>query len=63
VRKLLLLVVVAGLALWAWRSLLARREPHEYAGVSYSDGSALMLEPGSAGFESLAGVARSILRS
>ena len=60
-RRLFRLVVLAALALWAWR-LLARREPPERAGVSYADGSSLVLEPGTTGFERLAAVARSALR-
>ena len=61
-RRLFRLVVLAALAVWAWRLLLARRELQERAGVSYADGSSLVLEPGSPGFERLAAVARTALR-
>lgn len=62
-RKLLRLAVLAGLTLWAWRFFVGRRGSHERAGVSYGDGSSLVLEPGSAEFERLAGAARPALRS
>jgi len=58
VRRLLRLVVLAGLAIWAWRALVGRHEHSERASVSYADGSSIVLEPGSAAFERLAGVAR-----
>lgn len=61
-RRLLRLAVLVGLAIWAWRAFLAPAGPVERAGVSYADGSAVVLEPGSAGFERLASVARSALR-
>ena len=60
-RRLLRLAALVGLAVWAWRLLVARRAPHERAGVSYADGSSLVLEPGSPGFDKLAEAARSAL--
>jgi hypothetical protein len=61
VRRLIRLALVVGLAVWAWRYLVGAREPSERATVSYSDGSAVVLEPGTAQFERLASVARSVL--
>ena len=61
-RRLFRLVVLAALAVWTWRLLFGRRWPQERAGVSYADGSSLVLEPGSPGFERLAAVARTALR-
>ncbi len=61
-RALIRLAVLVGLAIWAWRFILGRRGPHERAGVSYADGSSLVLEPRSPGFERLASVARDALR-
>jgi hypothetical protein len=60
-RRLLRLVVLVALAVWAWRIFVSRREPDERAGVSYADGSSLVLEPGSPGFERLADIARDAL--
>ncbi len=62
-RRLLRLVVVAALAVWAWRRFVGGRESAELARVAFSDGSALVLEPGSPGFEGLAAAARAALRS
>jgi len=62
VRKLIRLAVLVGLAVWAWRSFVGSSGPQERAGVSYGDGSALVLEPGSPGFERLASIARTALR-
>ena len=62
-RRLLRLAVVIGLTVWAWRLLVARRGPHERAGVSYADGSSVVLEPGTPGFERLADAARPALRA
>jgi len=59
--RLLRLAMLVGLAVWAWRSFVARRGPHERAGVSYADGSSLVLEPGSPGFGRLADAARRAL--
>ena len=61
-RKLVRLAVLIGLTVWAWRYFAGRREPHERAGVSYADGSSLVLEPGSPGFDRLADAARVALR-
>lgn len=61
-RRILRLVVLVALAVWAWRSLASRRVSSERASVAFEDGSALVLEPGSPGFERLAGVARAVLR-
>jgi hypothetical protein len=62
-RKLLRLAVVVGLAVWAWRTFVGGREPHERASVSYADGSSFVLEPGSPEFERLAAVARRVVLS
>jgi hypothetical protein len=62
VRTLVRLAVLAALAVWAWRRFFASSGSLERAGVSYADGSAVVLEPGSPGFERLAAVARSALR-
>jgi hypothetical protein len=62
VRKLLRLAVLAGLVVWVWRYFLGAREPHERASVSYSDGSTIVLDPGSPEFERLAAPARAVLR-
>jgi len=63
VRRLLRLAVVVALTVWAWRMLVARRGPRERAGVSFADGSSLVLEPGTPGFERLADAARPALRA
>lgn len=60
-RRVFRLVAVVALAVWAWRHVVARREPTERASVSYADGSSIVLEPGSPGFERLAGLAREAL--
>ena len=62
-RRLLRLAVLVAVTVWAWRLLVARRGPHERAGVSFADGSSLVLEPGSPGFERLADAARPALRA
>jgi hypothetical protein len=62
VRKLIRLAVLVGIAVWAWRTFLGSSGPEERAGVSFADGSAVVLEPGSAGFERLASITRSALR-
>lgn len=59
IRRLVRLAVVVGLAVWAWRFFLGRREPLERATIAYSDGSALVVEPGAPGFDRLAAAARS----
>lgn len=61
-RRLFRLIVVAGLTVWAWRFFAGRRGTAERAAVSYADGSSIVLEPGSPGFERLAAVARSAMR-
>lgn len=61
-RKLVRLAVLAALAVWAWRRFFTAPASLERAGVSYADGSAVVLEPGSSAFERLAGIARSALR-
>jgi hypothetical protein len=61
VRKVLRIVLVAALAIWAWRYFVGVRGPHERASVSYADGSEVVLEPGSPEFERLATVARTVL--
>jgi len=62
VRKLIRLAILIALAVWAWRKFFGPSGSEERAGVSYADGSAVVLEPGSPGFERLASVARSALR-
>jgi hypothetical protein len=62
VKKLIRLAVLVALAVWAWRRFFGSSGRPERAGVSYADGSAVVLEPGSAGFERLAGIARTALR-
>ena len=60
-RKLIRLVIVAALAIWAWRTFFGRSGSLERAGISYADGSSVVLEPGSSGFERLASIARTAL--
>jgi hypothetical protein len=62
VRKVIRLAVVVALAIWAWRRFFGSSGSLERAGVSYADGSALVLEPGSAGFDRLSAIARTALR-
>jgi len=62
VRKLIRLAVLVGLAIWAWRKFFGSSGSLERAGISYADGSAVVLEPGSAGFDRLAAIARTALR-
>jgi hypothetical protein len=62
VKKLIRLAILVALAVWAWRTFFGSSGPLERAGVSYADGSAVVLEPGSEGFERLAGIARAALR-
>ena len=61
--KLIRLAILIALAVWAWRKFFGPSGTEERAGVSYADGSAVVLEPGSPGFERLASVARSALRT
>jgi hypothetical protein len=63
VKKLIRLAILVALAVWAWRRFVGSTGSLERAGVSYSDGSSVVLEPGSSAFERLAGIARSALRS
>ena len=60
-RRLLRLAVLVALAIWAWRTFVGSREPHERASLSYADGSSMVLEPGSPDFERMAAVARRVL--
>jgi hypothetical protein len=53
--------VFVGLAIWAWRRFFGSSGSLARAGISYTDGSALVLEPGSAGFDRLAAIARTAL--
>jgi len=62
VRKLVGLILVAALAVWAWRTFFGSSGSLERAGISYADGSSVVLEPGSSSFERLAGIARTALR-
>ena len=62
-RKLVRLVLLVVLAVWAWRKLFGPSGSEERAGISYADGSAVVLEPGTPGFERLAAIARSALRT
>ena len=62
-RAFVKLVVLVGLAIWVWRRFLGGPSgPQERAGVSYADGSSIVLEPGSAGFEQLASIVRPAIR-
>lgn len=61
-RGLIRLAIVVALAIWAWRRFFGSSGSPERAGVSYADGSAVVLEPGSAGFERLAAITRTALR-
>jgi hypothetical protein len=63
VRRLFRLVVVAALAIWAWRYAVGARGPHERATVAFSDGSSIVLEPGSVEFERLAAAARGAIHT
>lgn len=62
-RKLVRLAVLVGLAVWAWRTFFGPAGSLERAGISYADGSAVVLEPGSPSFERLAAIARTALRA
>ena len=61
-RKLVRLAVLVALAVWAWRRFAGSSGPRERAGVSFADGSSVVLEPGSIGFERLASIARAAIR-
>lgn len=60
--RLVRLALLVALAVWAWRRFVGRSGPPERAGVSYEDGSSVVLEPGSPGFERLAAIARPAIR-
>lgn len=60
--RIVRLAIVVGLAVWAWRLWAGRGGQHERAAASYADGSSIVLEPGSPGFERLAAAARSAVR-
>ena len=62
-RRLIRLALLVALAVWAWRTFFAPSSSEERAGISFADGSAVVLEPGSPGFERLASIARNALRS
>jgi hypothetical protein len=63
VRKLIRLAILVALAVWAWRKFFGPSGSEQRAGISYADGSAVVLEPGSPGFERLASIARPALRA
>ena len=62
-RKLLRLVLLVLLAVWVWRKFFAQSGSGERAGISFADGSAVVLEPGTPGFERLASITRAALRA
>jgi hypothetical protein len=62
VKKLIRLAILVALGIWAWRRFARPAHPPERAGVSYADGSSVVLEPGSPGFEKLAAIARPAIR-
>jgi hypothetical protein len=62
VRRIFGLATLVAIAVWAWRRFFGGGPSSERAGVSYDDGSVLVLEPGSPGFERLAAIARPTLR-
>jgi hypothetical protein len=62
VRRLLRLLVLAALAVWAWRSFFGARKPPERATASYADGSSIVLAPDSDAFDKLAASARQAIR-
>ena len=61
-KKLVRLAILAALAIWAWRRFAGPSNPQERAGMSYADGSSVVVGPGSPGFERLAAIARPALR-
>jgi len=61
VRRLVRLAILVGLAVWAWRRFVGGREATERAIAAYADGSSVVLEPGSDGFERLGAIARTAL--
>jgi hypothetical protein len=60
-KKLFQLAVLVALVIWAWRRFAGRSGPQQRVGVSYADGSSVVLEPGSVGFERLASIARAAI--
>ena len=62
-RKLLRLALLVLLAVWAWRKFFGQSSSEERAGISYADGSAVVLEPGTSGFERLASITRAALHA
>ena len=62
-RKLIRLVLLVLFAVWAWRKLFGPSGSEERAGISFADGSAVVLEPGTPGFERLASIARGAPRT
>jgi hypothetical protein len=62
IRRLIRLAILVALAVWAWRHFFGRDEPLERATVAYADGSAIVVEPGTPGFDRLASTARSALK-
>ena len=60
-RKLFRIALLVALAVWAWRYAVGLRRPGERVTVAFADGSAIVLEPGSAGFERVAAEARAAL--
>jgi hypothetical protein len=56
-------LVLAALAVWAWRSFFGARKPPERATASYADGSSIVLAPDSDAFEKLAAGARLAIRA
>jgi hypothetical protein len=60
-RRLLRFLLLVAVTVWAWRVLFGRADAQERAGVSYADGSSLVLEPGAPAFERLAAIARTAL--
>ena len=62
-RRLLRLLVLAALAVWAWRSFFGARKSPERATASYADGSSIVLAPDSDAFEKLAAGARQAIRA
>ena len=61
-RRLFRLAVLVALAVWAWRTFVGRPRLQERAVAAYADGSSVVLEPGSSGFERLVAAARPALR-
>ncbi len=60
-RKLLVLAIIGGIAYWFLNR--GSSADGQTVTIGYVDGSAVVLEPGSPGFERLAAVARSAIRT